>query len=100
MAFEGLPAYAFTAEGVLEGAPEDSGIYAIFTPTHWVFIGDADDMRGALFDHLNTPRNCIDKYHPLSFSCEVVSRRGREVQRDALIAELRPTCNEFGGTAA
>jgi hypothetical protein len=95
MAFEASPAYAFTDEGVREGAPEESGIYVIFTAAHWVYIGGSDNIRRALFDHLNTPNDCFEKHHPLSFSSEVVPAGERAHRRTALIAELHPVCNEL-----
>ena len=93
MAFEGLPAYIFTAQGIREGALEQSGVYAIFTPRQWVFIGDADNVRQALFDLLNIPHECIHSQQPLSFSWEGVSRSDCESRREALIANLQPRCN-------
>ena len=98
MAFDGVPTYAFDAEAVRDGAPEESGVYAIFTPTRWVFIGDSDNVRAALFQHLNTPNLCIYKYHPLSFSCELASRSERAGLREALLAELRPACHAVTGS--
>jgi hypothetical protein len=54
MAFEGLPADAFTAAGAREDS-EASGVYAVSAPTRWVFIGDSGNMRQALFELLNEP---------------------------------------------
>ncbi len=92
MAFEG-PTFVFTPRAVRDGAPEESGVYAIFTAARWVFVGDADDMRQALFSCLNTPNVCINSHQPLSFSCEVASPNNRSARRDALIAALQPICN-------
>ena len=93
MAFDGVPAYAFTPEGIKEGAPDTSGIYAIFTPTHWVLIAGADNMRQALFRLLDVPTACMESYHPLSFSCEDVPPAERPAHLGALIRNLRPRCN-------
>lgn len=93
VAFDGLPAYAFTPGGIREGAPEASGIYAIFTPTQWVLIADADNIRKALFRLLDAPTECLQSHHPLSFSCEDVPRSERQVHLDSLIRDLQPRCN-------
>ncbi len=93
MAFEGHGAFPLTPAGILAGAPEESGVYAIHTPTRWVFIGDGDNVRQALFDHLNAPDERLDAFHPLSFSWEAAAPAGRAALRDALIGELRPVCN-------
>jgi hypothetical protein len=92
MPFEEFGTYVFTPEAVREDAPSASGVYAIFTPAEWVFIGASDDVRQALFQHLNAPDPCFQKYSPLSFSCELAAAAERTDRRDALIAELRPVC--------
>jgi hypothetical protein len=93
MSFEEFGTYVFTPEAVREDAPSASGVYAIFTPAEWVFIGASDDMRQALFQHLNAPDPCVQQYSPLSFSCELADASERAGRRDALIAELRPVCD-------
>jgi hypothetical protein len=97
MAFNELPTYAFTPGGIRQGAPDASGIYAIFTPTRWVLIADADNMRQALFRLLDSPTECMQSQHPLSFSCEDVPRSERQERLGVLIAELRPRCNGSRG---
>jgi hypothetical protein len=93
MPFEEFGTYVFTFEAVREDAPSASGIYAIFTPEQWVFIGASDDVRQALFQQLNAPDSCIQQYSPLSFSCELADASERADRRDTLIAELRPVCD-------
>ncbi len=93
MAFEGHGAFPLTAAGILGGAPQESGVYAIHTPTRWVFIGDADNLRQALFDHLNARDEPVESFQPLSFSWEAATPAERRGLRDALITELRPACN-------
>jgi hypothetical protein len=93
MAFEESGTYVYTPEAVREDAPRASGVYAIFTPEQWVFIGASDDVRQALFQHLDSPDPCFQQYGALSFSCELAAASERADRRDALIAELRPVCN-------
>jgi hypothetical protein len=96
VAFEGLPAYAFTPAAVRGAAPEQSGVFAIFTSTKWVFIGESTNIRQALFDLLNVPNECIQSWQPLSFSWADVSQSDRSARRQALITDLRPACNDSG----
>jgi hypothetical protein len=91
--FEGFGTYVFTFETVRQNAPSTSGVYANFTPKQWVFIGASDDVRQALFQHLNSPDPCVRQYSPLSFGCELVAASERADRRDALIGELRPVCD-------
>ncbi len=93
MAFEGSASFPLTPGGILAGAPEASGVYALHTPTRWVFIGDSDDIRQALFEHLNATDRRFDAFQPLSFSWEVAPPAERRALRRWLIAELRPACN-------
>lgn len=100
MAFEGHGAFPLTPAGILAGAAPESGVYAIHTPTRWVFIGDSDNVRQALFDHLNAPDELLDRFQPLSFSWEAAPPAERCALRDSLIAELRPACNARRSPAA
>lgn len=83
--------YALGFRAVQDQAPDASGIYAIFTPRRWLHIGETDDIRRSLLDHLNDPDvNELAQSGPLSFSFEVVPPAGRNARRRALIAELAP----------
>src|ERR1700687_825667 len=62
MSFEEFGTYVFTPEAVREDAPSASGVYAIFTPAQWVFIGASDDVRQALFEHLDAPGPCFHQH--------------------------------------
>jgi hypothetical protein len=94
MAFADSPAYVFSANAIHYGAPERSGVYALFTPAEWVYIGDADNVRRALFDLLNASPESIASHEPLSFVCEDVGALERPRRRDALVAELKPVCHQ------
>jgi len=59
MAFEESGTYVFAPEAVRGDAPAASGVYAIFTPERWVFIGASDHVRQALFQHLSSPAPCL-----------------------------------------
>ena len=83
--------YALGFRAVQDRAPDASGIYAIFTPQRWLHIGETDDIRRSLLDHLNNPdANGLSEGGPLSFSFEVVPPAGRVTRRRALIAQLAP----------
>ena len=100
MPFEEFGTFVFAPEAILEDAPSASGVYAIFTPEHWVFIGASDDVRQALFQLLNSPDPCFQQYGPLSFSCELAAASKRAELLDTLIAELRPVCNTSAKSGA
>ena len=85
--------YALGFRAVQDRAPDASGIYAIFTPRRWLHIGETDDIRRSLLDHLNDE---LAESGPLSFSFEVVPPAGRGARRRALIAELAPGLADEG----
>jgi hypothetical protein len=83
--------FALGFRAVQDQAPDASGIYAIFTPRRWLHIGETDDIRRSLLDHLNDPDvEGLAESGPLSFSFEVVPPAGRLARRRALIAQLAP----------
>jgi hypothetical protein len=89
--------YALGFRAVQDRAPDASGIYAIFTPQRWLHIGETDNIRRSLLDHLNNhDANGLAKSGPLSFSFEVVPAAGRVTRRRALIAQLAPGLGDDG----
>ena len=84
--------YMYTFEAVREKAPSASGVYTIFTPRRWVFVGESEDIRLSLFRHLNDEHARMTRFGPLSFSFELVSPAERVARPKALSAELEPEC--------
>jgi hypothetical protein len=63
--------YAFGFRAVQDKAPSASGVYAIFTPRRWLYVGQSDDIRQSLFQGLNDPDAAWSaENRPLSFSFE------------------------------
>ena len=76
-------------------APFAAGVYGLYTTAQWVYVGESEDIRRRLTEHLNSDNPCITLAQPTHHIYELVSggqqaRRQREAQ---LIAELSPTCN-------
>jgi hypothetical protein len=82
----------FTHRAVLEKAPKASGVYSIFTAKRWVYAGESDDIQRSLFNRLNRPTACLQRYGPLSFSFAVALPSDRKAQLDAMIAARSPAC--------
>jgi excinuclease UvrABC nuclease subunit len=85
-------AYMFTFEAVRRKAPRASGVYTIYTAQRWVYVGESDDIQKSLFQHLNEPDACINRFGQLSFSFELTPTDERQARQHALIAELEPAC--------
>ena len=96
--------HAFTRTGIETNAPAQSGVYAIRNgqTTAWIYIGEADDIRGRLMEHhtrASEPSACIwqqaaiPSREPLRFSYETVEAVRRNGREDELVGLYRPTCN-------
>ena len=85
--------HVFTAEGVERNAPAQSGIYAIFNAHHWLFVGEADDIRAMLLSHLTESHAFLMAQHPRGFTYELCSPAERRRRQDHLILELEPLLN-------
>jgi hypothetical protein len=85
----GDESYAFTYAGVHQ-APNASGLYTIYSPRQWVYVGGSDDIRRSLYRLLNDSSLWMDRLGPLSFSFERLPRDERSARQQALVAELNP----------
>ena len=81
--------YAFTYAGVHE-APNASGVYTIYSPQRWVYVGESDDIRQSLYRLLNESSAWMDRFGPLSFSFERLPLAERAACQVALVEELNP----------
>ena len=98
MSFDKPPAsYPFIDYRVKANAPSSSGVYILFsTPGFtWevIYVGDADNVRERLLEHLRGDNPCITEKGPTAFISEQVDADHRAARRDELIGEYSPTCN-------
>ena len=86
--------YAFAYQAVQQTAPSASGVYTIYTPQQWVYVGESDDLRQSLLQLLNERNgHCMARWGPLWFSFETVPSTNRASRLQALVTALRPACN-------
>jgi hypothetical protein len=83
--------YRFQQESILLNAPESSGVYGLYSAL-WIFIGEADNLRARLLEHLAGDNPGIQDYQPSGFAFELVSPPERSRRLEALIADLQPLC--------
>lgn len=81
--------YAFTYAGVHE-APNDSGVYTVYSPQRWVYVGESDDIRQSLYRLLNESSAWMDRFGPLSFSFERLRPAERAACQVGLVEHLNP----------
>ena len=74
-------------------APTTSGVYGISNAREWIYIGETDDIQGALMEHLRDSTAPAMRMQPTGFVFEVCERARRPARQDRLVLEYEPTCN-------
>ncbi len=59
----------------------------------WIYIGEAENMRARLHEHLSGNDTCIARYQPSGFAFELVSPTDRCRRQQELVKALQPLCN-------
>jgi hypothetical protein len=81
--------YKLNRESVILNAPEESGIYGLFGAL-WIFVGDADNIRARLLQHLTENDPAIRLYQPSGFAFELVAQHQRKRRMEQAIQQLEP----------
>lgn len=84
--------YKLNRESIILNAPEESGIYGLFNAV-WIFVGEADNIRARLLQHLTENDPSIRLYQPSGFAFELVSAQGRRERMQEAIRQVEPLCN-------
>jgi hypothetical protein len=90
MALSECAARSFTAVSIQKNAPDCSGVYALSNSREWLFVGDADDIRARLMEHLAEAGASVAARRPTGFTFEICSPGKRDSRRAELVRELAP----------
>lgn len=93
MSFENHGTRAFTATSVQKNAPAASGVYGLSSSREWIFIGETDDLRGRLLEHLFETDTLLSARIPTGFTFEICAPQSRVARQGRLVRELQPVCN-------
>jgi len=93
MPFEQPIPRALTLQSVCFYAPTTSGIYGMSNAREWIYIGETDDIQGALFHHLQDLHTSLMKRQPTGFVFETCDGARRSARQDRLVLEYEPVCN-------
>lgn len=93
MPFDQLTPRPFSNMGVQMYAPTTSGIYGLSNAHEWIYIGAADNIRGALLNHLTETNAAVMTHKPTGFVYEVCDHTRQTGRHDRLILEYGPACN-------
>jgi hypothetical protein len=83
--------HKFERESVLLNAPEASGVYGLYNVL-WIYIGEAENIRQRLLEHLGGDNHCINHYRPSGFAFELAGLEQRIPRRLELVETLEPLC--------
>ncbi len=93
MAFERPIPHPFTANGVQRYAPTAPGVYGMSNARQWIYIGQSENIQGALLEHLRVLDTAVLKWEPTGFVFEACSGEHRQTRQNSLILEYTPICN-------
>lgn len=93
MSFAECSARSFTAASVRKNAPEASGVYGLSNAREWLFIGETNNIRARLLEHLEEADTELACRRPTGFIFEQCSPGERFRRRDALVRQLEPVLN-------
>jgi hypothetical protein len=93
MPFEQITPRTFTTGGVRTYAPPAAGVYGISNSREWLYIGETDNIQGALLAHLRDTETPLMKRDPTGFVFEICAGTSRSSRQDRLILEYGPACN-------
>lgn len=93
MPFTQLVPHPFTSNSIEMYAPASSGVYGVSNAREWVYIGVADNIKGALLAHLRELQTTLMKREPTGFVYEPCEGGHRLIRQDRLVLEYEPTCN-------
>lgn len=93
MPFENYGTRAFTAVSIDKNVPSAPGVYGLSNARAWLFVGESDNLRARLLEHLREGGTALKQQHPTGFAFELCAPTDRIGRVTRLILELRPTCN-------
>jgi hypothetical protein len=93
MPFSQLIPRPFNSGTVQSYAPATSGLYGISNSREWIYIGETDNIQGALLTHLADAHASLMQRGPTGFVFEVCDRARRTGRQDRLVLEYEPAIN-------
>ena len=90
--------YSLNRLSVFLHAPAKSGVYLLHNSCRCLYIGDSDNIRRSLLQHMRGDHAAIAVFDPDGFSFELQPYASRARRRDQLRSEFEPAVESWGGT--
>jgi hypothetical protein len=85
--------YPLTLQNLQAHAPLKEGVYGIRSGQKWIYVGQSDDLRRRLREHVEDRAHPMHRYPNLEFLCEVTPMAEDRLRQ--LLRECRPACNSM-----
>lgn len=93
MPFEQVIPLSLTLNAVQRLAPSVSGVYGVSNGREWIYIGETDNIRATLMEHIGQANTVVMSRKPTGFVFEACGRDRRLARQDRLVLEYGPVCN-------
>jgi hypothetical protein len=90
--FERLLPRSFTASSIRDFAPTVPGVYGISNARQWLYIGETENIQGALTQHLLDIESPITGHGAKGFVYEICSAERKHERCARLTLEYSPLC--------
>jgi hypothetical protein len=91
-AWHGVP-FNYDRKTVMTIAPHAAGVYILWRPDRWIYVGECLDLRTRLISHMDADNAWITREGPRGFGFELITSADQRVaRREALIRALAPAC--------
>jgi hypothetical protein len=97
MPFANFPARVFTTASVHRDAPAGSGVYGLSNAREWIYIGETDNIKARLLEHLQEKNTFLTGRLPTGFTFELCPPYDRVARQNRLILELGPAWSRRSG---
>ena len=92
-----LPSFIFFNVSVQRNAPALSGVYGLSNAREWILVGETDNIKAALLEHLQETHTPLLERVPTGFLYEVCFSYNRLARKERLIQEYQPVLNGRSG---
>jgi hypothetical protein len=85
--------FGYELPSIIQNAPTQSGIFAIFSWEQCLFVGESEDICASLLEIFYEANPCLTRKHLTHFIFELAPPESRVVRLKERIRELEPACN-------
>jgi hypothetical protein len=85
--------FTYNLDTITQKVPPESGVYALFSRTTCVYVGESDDVCAGLLEAYYEDNPCLNDKEITHFGFDLVPPEARVARQVDRIREFRPFCN-------